>query len=203
MSISSLTVVAQNITIVYEALRLKELDHAQLKQLCPEEAILIDVPDRLVAVWPNSSLVVEFGDERVRVTLPERNNTIGSVPLWQIATDCHRLGGPVRVKAYGFNYDLEVATEEDVKTLIREKFKASWPELERVTGAHLLSVAPRPQLQHERALYDLALVPVEDRRLQVHLNAHFDEVAIPPVQQLESAYRAEFDYLISVLPGLF
>ena len=53
MSISSLTVVAQNITIVYEALRLKELDHAQLKQLCPEEAILIDVPDWLVAVWPN------------------------------------------------------------------------------------------------------------------------------------------------------
>lgn len=209
MDIQIETVLKQNITLVYDTLNLQALDTRALKELVGAHApMIMDTPDMIVAVYPPEPIVIEIGDRRIRITLQQPAETIGSIPLWEIALRCHQLVPESKstLVAYGYNYDLEVALAKGSTHEATINLFVSDPN--RIMSAlegDLLSFVPRFRFQRDQTRYDLALEPIDDQHIKVHMNTHFgfEGITLPSQDQLQVAFREEYEYLVAMLPRLF
>lgn len=207
MSVSILSILGQNITLVYRSLDLRSVDVKSLKQVVEGGAqpTVMDMPDTIVAAFPSEPIVIQLGDQRIRITLAKPIQDIGSVPLWKIAARCHHLVQKSALLAYGFNYDVLAALDSgNSYELLRTLFVADTPRLETVLGGSLASFTPRLQFDRAGARCDLLIEPFEAQRLKVHLNVHYEypDIALPSQTRMKSAYLEQFGYLNSVLPAL-
>ena len=109
MKITSLTILGQNITIVYKSLDLQAIDIRRIKSLL-QQAMVADIPDAIVIIDPTGPLIIQLGDQRIRVSLQRKTQELTS--LGEIAFQCHQLINDRKLIAYGFNYDLDVAVED-------------------------------------------------------------------------------------------
>jgi len=207
MSISILSVFGQNITLVYASLDLRSVAVSSLKQVIEGSAqpTVMDMPDTIVAVFPPEPVVVQLGDQRIRITLAKPTQGIGSVPLWKFALRCHHLARKSTLLAYGFNYDgLAALDAGDSNALLRDLFVADAPRLERTLGGPLTSFTPRLKFNRAEARCDLVIEPVEALRLKVHLNVHYEYpgIVFPSQTRMKSAFLEQFGYLSALLPAL-
>jgi hypothetical protein len=202
-------VLGQNITLVYDSLDLQAIDSGELKKLTGVEtkSMLMDTPEMIVAVYPPEPTVIEIGDNRFRITLPQNSEDIGRVPLWEIAVKCSRLVSESKSKlvSYGFNYDIGVESERNAHKVTKELFVSNPKMIESALGGYILSFVPRFIFQRDRTRYDLVLEPVDEQRIKVHMNAHFEfeGIALPSQDQLRVSFYEEYQYLASILPRLF
>lgn len=208
MNIDIQRVLSQNITLVYDALDLRTIDSSKLKVLMGVKAkpMVMDTPEMIVAVYPPDPVIIQMGDKRTRITLQRQSEDIGTVPLWEIALKCNQLASKSTLVAYGFNYDVGVEfAKGNVHTIMIDMFVSNPQKIENALEGHLLSSIPRLKLRRDQTLYDLVLEPVNEQHIKVHLNAHFEfeGITLPSQDQLETSFRQEFGYLISVLPRLF
>ena len=209
MAIEIPTVLGQNITLLYDSLDLLAIDSSKLKGLMGSQArpIVMDTPDMIVTVYPAESVVIQMGDRRTRITLQQHSKDIGGVPLWEIALKCDQLvSAQSTLSAYGFNYDVGVVlTGEDANKAVLDLFIPDTQVIESAIEGDLLSFVPRLIFRRGQTRYDLVLEPTAEERIKVHLNAHFEfeGITLPQQDQLETSFREEFGYLVSMLPRLF
>ncbi len=204
MDIDIPIVLKQNITLVYDSLDLQTIDSSKLKGIMGGNAMVMDTPDMIVALYPPTPMIIQMGDRRTRITLQKESKDIGSVPLWEVALKCHQLVPPrAQLVAYGFNYDVGATVADgDVQTITMDLFISNRQMLEKILDGHLLSFMPRLKFKRGETLYDLILEPLDEQRITVHLNAHFEDNTLPLQDQLEASFRQEFEYLVSMLPSL-
>jgi hypothetical protein len=198
------SVLSQNITLLFDSLDLKTIDGSKLKSLVGDKGILMDTPEMIVAADPITSLIIQLGDNRTRITLQQEGKEMGDFPLWRIARDCRKLARQSQLTAYGFNYDLgAIITEGNAQTVTLDIFVPNKRQFEDVLGARFVSFIPRLRFKRGETLYDLVLEPLDERRIRAHLNAHFEVHALPPLGQLRDSFRQELSYLIEIFPKLF
>jgi len=198
-------ILGQNITLVYRALDLRAVDTRALKDLvgAGSNPVVMDTPEMIVAVYPPQQVIVQIGGQRISVTLQQPGEAIGGVPIWEFAAACDQLLRQSEMLAYDYNYDAVILSADgDVQVLFKGLFVRDQQALEAALGGSVHWVAPRVQFTRGRGLYSLVLEPGEEQRIKVHLNVHFESHDLPAVDQLESSFREEFDYLASTLPEL-
>jgi len=203
-------VLSQNMTLVYDSLDLQAIDSSELKRLMgiQTKPMVIDAPEMIVAVYPPEPTVIQIGDSRIRITLSQNSKEIGGVPLWEIAVKCSRLVSESKSKlvAYGFNYDIgaELVSGNAYK-VTKELFVSNPKMIESALGGYILSFVPRFIFQRDQTRYDLVLEPLDEQRIKVHMNAHFEfeGIALPSQDQLQVSFYEEYKYLGSILPRLF
>lgn len=198
------TVLSQNITLVYDSLDLQAIDSRKLKALITgAQPMVMDSPNMIVALYPPTPLIIQFGDKRIRITLQRESKDIGGIPLWEIALKCHQLApGQSQLVAYGFNYDVGLAVADgDAEAITIDLFVSNRRMIEDVLEGRLSSFVPRLRFKRDETLYDLVLEPIDEKRIKAHLNTHFEfeGITFPSSEQLEASFRQEFDYLVSML----
>ncbi len=206
MNVHIPTVLNQNITLVYDALDLQTVNSGKLKGLIADiKPMVMDMPEMIVAVYPPAPIIIQIGDKRIRITLQQQNENIGSIPLWDIALRCQELvPQSQQLVAYGLNYDVAVQVENgDVQEITTRLFIPDLQVIEDVLNGKLLSFTPRLQFKREQVHYDLILEPLEKQIIKAHLNAHFGDEALEISEAiLKKAFYQEFKYLTSMLPKL-
>ena len=143
------TILIQNITVVYKSLDVKTINTGKLKTLFKAPPTLVDSPELILAVYPKWPLIVQFADDRVRITLQREISEFANVgvfegvQLWKIALECHKLAKKSEIIAYGFNFDLGVTHTQEITTLIQRDFLSDSSKIKEVLGADSLSILPR------------------------------------------------------------
>jgi len=209
VSVEIQSILSQNITIVYESLELRFIDNSKLKNLLDEKTrpTVMDTPEMIVAVYPPDPIIIQIGCDRVRITLPRNAESIGSVPLWEIANKCDQLvsQGKYFPIAFGFNYDVALTSKTDnTHKMLKDLFI---PDIEAVNtkiDGHLLAIVPRLIFTRNDTRYDLILESVDDYRIKAHLNAHFvhKDKPLPSKDELELAFREEYNFFFMMLTRL-
>lgn len=208
MSIEVQTILNQNITVVFDSLDLHDINSSVLKSLMGREirATVMDTPEMVVAVYPPAPTIIQIGDRRIRVNLPQDTRELGQVPLWDLARASAALvpseSAPV---AYGFNYDVGVVINHvDANELLIQQFIHSPEELNQKLGGSLISTIPRFRFQRDEIRYDLVLEPTDKDHLKIHLNVHYElsGQSLPDSDILRRAYRKEYERLVEMLPVL-
>ena len=205
------TVLSQNMTLVYDLLDLQAIDSSKLKGFMGVQTkpMVMDTPEMIVAVYPPEPTIIQIGDRRIRITLQQHSENVGSVPLWEITVKCNQLVPESKstLVAYGFNYDagLTLAGERNAHEVSIELFVPNPQMIEDAIEGHLLSFIPRLRFQRGQTRYDLVLEPIDEQHMKVHMNAHFElgGIALPPQSQLQASFYEEYEYLVSMLPRLF
>jgi len=205
-------VLSQNITLLYDTLNLQVIDSSKLKQLLDAKnpPMLMDTPDMIVAAYPPgpTPIVVQFADRRIRVTLPQAGEELGSVPLWKVAVDCDRLVPKPEssLKAYGFNYDVLIELpDKSPSKVLADLFLHDPDMIESALQGYLRSFVPRVIFQRSHILNDLVLEATDEHHIKAHMNSHFESIntPLPPEEKLRESFYAEYQYLRSTLTRLF
>lgn len=210
MEIKIQTVLSQNITLVYDSLDLQAIGSSELKGLMGVQAkpMVMDTPEMIVAVYPPEPTVIQIGDRRIRITVQKHSEDIGGIPLWAIAFKCNQLVPKPEstLVAYGFNYDVGLALADgNAHEVTIDLFVSNPQVIEDALEGHLLSFIPRLRFQRGQTRYDLVLEPIDEERMKVHMNAHFEfgGITLPPQDQIRAFFYEEYGYLVSMLPRLF
>lgn len=206
-------ILKQNITLVYDPFELDKVDRNALRQLVDTSVrpTVMDTPEMIVAVYPQWPIIVQVGDRRWRVTYQKPDKSLGSVPLWEIAAkgDSILQSGPApKLVAYGFNFDIGCTFDEtETSSALRERFisEKQAEAFEQAASGEILSLVPRIKFRRNATSYDLVLEPVDDQRMKVHLNAHFEapDLTLPNPARLEESVREQYQYLRSLVSRLF
>jgi hypothetical protein len=200
VSIDISTVLGQNITLVYDSLKLQDIDARILKNLISDvRPTVVDNPDLIAVIYPPVQLVIQLADKRIRITHQQHQN-IGNLPLWEFAHQCHQLVTESQLIAYGFNYDVMVEiTDQNAQEITRHLFISDPQTIDNLLEGHLEAFIPRLKFRRNGLLYDLFLEPLDEQQIKAHMNVHFEEKTLPTLAQLEASYREEFDYFESLL----
>lgn len=88
--------------------------------------------------------------------------------------------------------------------VMTELFVSNPEMIESAIEGHLLSCVPRFIFQRDQTRYDLVLEPIDEQRMKVHMNAHFEfgGITLPSQDQLQASFYEEYEYLGSILPRL-
>lgn len=209
MSIKVQSIISQNITIVFDSVDLQSISGSELKTLMGREtrAMIMDTPEMIIVVYPPAPTIVQIGDRRVRINLPQIATELGTVHLWDLATRVSSIipaeSTPI---AYGFNYNIGVSVESvDAHDLLIHQFVCDSEKLNQKLGGSLISIMPRFRFKRGDNRYDLLLESVDAANLKIHLNVHFElsEGILPEAGALHQAYEAEYNRLVTMLPPLF
>jgi hypothetical protein len=210
MSLEIETVLGQNIVLVYESLELKAVDRNALRELVDvdTEPMVMDTPEVVVAIFPPQSTVIQIDNRRITVTLQRHAKSVGEIPLWEIAVRGHQSiqSTPLpKLVAYGFNYDVVAAVEGNSQEIVTDLFLANVGQVEEAIGGQLVAFIPRFKLTKDTVSYDLVLEPLQEQKLKVHLNAHFEfaDIALPDADNLGKSFCQEFGFFSSFLLKLF
>jgi len=200
-------VLAQNITLVYKALDLQAIETRKLKGFMKGQVkpMVMDTPEMIVVMYPQSPLVIQLGDRRIRITLQKETKNLGEIPLWEIASKCNQLVSESIIVAYGFNYDIGVKlADKDAYAATINLLVPDRRMIEDALEGRLLSFLPRIKFKREQTLYDLVLEPKDKHHIKVHMNSHFEskDTPLPSETQLQGSFYGEYGYLTSMLPRL-
>jgi hypothetical protein len=172
----------------------------------------MDAREMIVAVYPSKPIIIQLGENRIRITLPRNTKDIESVALSEIANQCHRLIPEEKSSliAFGFNYDVSVTTTSgSPHKMLKDLFTSDIDEINTKINGQLLGVVPRLIFARKEARYDLILEAVDDNRIdnriKAHLNVHFErgDMPFPPKDELELAFKEEYNYFATMLSQLF
>lgn len=204
------SILSQNITLVYKPLDLRSIDTNKLRNLMDQKArpTLMDTPELIVALYPPEPVIIQIGQNRVRVTLPRNKENIGTLPLWEIAIKCDNLvsQGKSSAIAFGFNYDVAViSTGNGVHNLLKDLFVPNLVSINSKLDGDILTIVPRLIFRHNDIRYDLVLEAIDDHHIKAHLHAHFElkDKNLPTKEELESRYIEEYKYFVMILPRVF
>jgi len=203
------TIITQNITLVYDSLDLRTISINDLRELRGDQTkpTVMDTPEMIVAIYPPEPVVIQMGDRRIRITLPQPQESIDDAVLHEVATKCDQLAGRPRSQlvAYGFNFDVAVELpNRNAHEVVVDRFLKETESIKTTLDGSLISFSPRLMFERNQVRYDLVLEPVNDHAMKVHLNAHFQhaELTLPATDQLSDSFAAQYEYLVSLLSGL-
>lgn len=198
------TILSQNVTFVYDSLEPRYIDSGRLKKLLGPNATptIMDTPEMIVVVYPPKPTIVQIGDRRIRITVPEASDEIGEPPIWEYAYKLSKLvpKSEVNMIAYGFNYDLEFeASQIGSQTAILNKFLRNPKDVADTLGGELDSFVPRFKFKKNTVQYDILVETISELRIKVHLNVHFDLLnnPLPTRKTLRTEFFSEYEHLIA------
>lgn len=210
MSDPVVSVLSQNITLLYDRLDPPSVNIDELKQLPGAQAppMVMATPELVVVVYPPQPMVIQIGDQRVRLTLRQPNAEVGSPPLPEFAQQCNQLvrKSSSKLVAYGFNYDVLVGMgDSNANELSIDLFLADRNKVESAMQGKLMSFTPRFKFQREQKRYDLVLEPMDEHHIQAHFNSHseFANIGLPSAGRLRKSFYEEFNFLSSILKSIF
>ncbi len=207
MEISHWAILQTNITLVYDAVNLEDIDRNALRrQIVPETPpVVTEIPGEMIAlVYPTMQVACILGDRRVRVN-DGSQQTIGNRPLAAITLATAGLIDRQRLLAYGFNYDilLTLSGVDDSGRLLTENFLLEPSQLAHRLNAQLHATSLRLNYARQGTRYELALEPDQAGRIKAHLNVHFEgPECLPNADTLQASFQSEFDGLIATLRNL-
>jgi hypothetical protein len=199
----------QNITIVFDSLDLHDINSGRLKTLMGRDtrATVMDTPEMIVAVYPPAPTIIQIGNRRIRINLPNDTKELGHVPIWNLAIESAALVSDESTPiAYGFNFDIGAGVDGvDANDLMIQQFVRSPEELNQKLDGVLYSMIPRFRFRREEKNYDVVLEAVDAEHIKAHLNAHFELFgnSLPTSNVLRQAYGEEYEHLTEMLPRLF
>lgn len=209
-NLQNITILKQNITVAYESLNLQTIDTSKLKSLLKKVApMVMDTPEMIVAIYPIGPLIIQFADNRIRITLQKETQdfkNIGidnGIHLWKVMLETHRLVNEPKLSAYGFNYDIGAVVNSNIQTLIKDVFMFNTEQIEIALNANQIIFLPRVKFERNQIVYDLIFEPINDQRIVTHLNVHFETNTFPNQETLRQSFREQFNYLIGVHSNLF
>ena len=198
----SLALIGQNITIVYKSIDLTDLDSRKIKQLLSDKAVLTEFPNMIVAFDPVGPLVVQVGDNRIRVTLQGESQSLTN--LWDVAYRNHLEVKHGDLIAYGFNFDLRVSTpNSDSNEILTKMFLSNQQDISDRLQGKLLSITPRIKYIKDAVIYDLIIEYVDNNKFIAHMNFHyeFEDINLSP-DILQKGFVEGYEYLTATLPQL-
>jgi hypothetical protein len=202
------SVLSQNVTLSYDSLDLHAIDTRKLRGVAGSDIkpTVMDTPEMIVAVYPPQPIIIQVGENRIRITLSESADEVGKVPLWTIASNCHRLlaKSTSKLVAYGFNYDIGFVWDGDAYEAVMSAFIADRNQLESVLEGHLVSFIPRLRFERNAVRYDVAIEPLDEHHLHAFMNAHYEmaQRALPAGDRLKDQYCAQYPLLLSLIAKL-
>ncbi len=206
MAIDISVILSRNITLVYDSLDLGEIDRNQLRKLLePLPApVVMDTPDRIITVWAPQQLVVDIGDNRIRITIQKETGDVCDFPIWETASKCGQLLSTEQLVAFGFNFEAgSELPKGNVGSLLIDRFVHDRPALEATLGGTLVSFTPRWTFERNNTTYDLIVDAIDQTHMKTHLNAHFPKQHLPSSEDLKVSFKEEFDFVPSLLEQLF
>ena len=193
----------QNITLVYDLLDLKSIDTRQLKTLLNSQTgpMLMDTPEMIVAVYPSEQIVLQIGDNRIRITLQKGTEDVSNSRLGEFATKCHKLvpKNQSKLTAYGFNYDLLINAHDSSSQLLKDLFVKDEEKINSILEGTLQTIVPRLRFTRNKNRYDLILEPVNDSEFKAHMNAHFVSNQLPTTKKIKLSFEQEYSYLVEIM----
>lgn len=210
MTLNNLTIINQNITLVYKSLTLQDIDTRKLKTLTRVPPTLIDNPDLIVAIYPKGPLLIQFADNRIRITLQreiQKLDPVGSwqgLHLWKIALECSKLVRKTEMTAFGFNYDLGAnVSDNNPYETINKLFLKDASKVNDLLQTDSVLLSPRIKYKKGQQNYDLILEPLDETRITLHLNVHIKQSSLPKQKLFKESFQHEFQYLLNVMHKLF
>ena len=203
------TILNQNIVLLYDSLNLQAIENTKLRNLGNVQAQqMVITPEVIIVRYP--SIVVQMGNKRTKIAFQESDGGIDAISTWDIAHKCNELASASEstLGAYGFNYGVEVTIEgANTYTAMVMMFAPDMQKVQGILKGTLLSLSftPRLAFRRDQTLYDLMLQPIDEQRIQVNLNAHFEfeGITLPTQDQLKASFHQEFEYLTTMLPRMF
>jgi hypothetical protein len=208
MDALELVIVRRDVTLAHASLELSRVDANGLRSLAGLEAVrVMAAPDRIVAVYPSASVVLEIDAKRIRATRQQSDKDLSATTMCQMVSQCHKLAGAPALAAYGFNYALELTmTSSDLSANVAALLTPDAQKTEALVGGTLLQMSFTPQIyfRRDQTVYELALLPPQGKLLRTTLTAHFERegLKLPPADQLEASYRKEYEGYIGLLTRL-
>src|SRR5512145_2731952 len=136
------SILSQNITLVYAALDLEAIDSNAIRHLvgAPAEQMLF-ASDRIhVAYPPPGTLLVQIAENRFVVIQKDPANDIVASPFFEITWKCNLLIPGAGPKAYGFNYDVDLALAGgNAQTALNQLVAPDARQIEQVLAGWLRS----------------------------------------------------------------
>jgi hypothetical protein len=201
-------IVRRDVTLAYAPLDLSRVDANGLRSLAGLQATRVLVaPERIVAVYPSASVVVEIDGKRIRATQQQRSQDLAAATLCQMVSQCHKLAGAPALTAYGFNYAVELTlTTSDLSANMAALLTPDAKKTEALVGGSLIQMSFTPQIifRRDQTLYELSLLPPEGKLLRTTLTAHFERegIKLPSADQLEASCRKEYEGYTALLDRL-
>jgi|DewCreStandDraft_4_1066084.scaffolds.fasta_scaffold20630_5 hypothetical protein len=193
-----------NITIVYQALNINNIDRQRIKSLLgnTSQVIITEIPpDLLVFIEPATTNMVQFGDRRIRIT----NQASQYTDLSRLATEINDAVPYKQIIAFGLNYDFQVKlVESEARIKIMDIFGESLKKYLEKLGSNEdpLVFLPRVIYRIDGVQHDLILEPPEPSIIGAHLNVHFESNQLPGLEELANLQRTKYDYCTEILNNL-
>jgi hypothetical protein len=201
-------ILRRDVTLAYASLDLPRVDANGLRSLAglKAERVLI-APERIVAVYPSASAVLEIEGKRIRATHEQPSQDLAAATLCQMVLQGHKLAGAPALSAYGFNYAVELTlTDDNLYANMAALLSPNAQKAEALVGGSLvqMSFTPRLVFQRDQALYELMLLSPEGKMMRTTLTAHFERegIRLPSADQLEAACRNEYEGYVALLARL-
>jgi hypothetical protein len=208
MDAATRVIVRRDVTLACASLDLARVDANGLRNLVGLQATRVLVaPDKIVAVYPSASAVLEIDGKRIRATQQQRSQDLAAATLCQMVLQGHKLAGAPTLAAYGFNYAVELTlTDDNLYTNMAALLTPDAQKAEALVGGSLMqmSFTPRIVFKRDQALYELMLLSPEGKVMRTTLTAHFERegITLPPADQLEASCRKEFENYTALLARL-
>lgn len=194
MTIDTSTTAFRDITLLFDSLDVPRLDMRKLKELFEIQPVGMDTPDLSVIIYPPLSLIIQLGDNRIRLSHQAVTDRVDALELWSIAITARKVASRHNLTAYGFNYDIIAQVDPPLWAAVTEKwFIADVGALAKIARGQIVGFTPRLKYVRDDVNYDLMLEQPEMGTMKAHLNVHFAADRLPPSSVLRKRFLAEYD----------
>jgi hypothetical protein len=202
------TVLGCNFTLVYDTLDLRTIDRNKIREIIPDiTPTIMDTPEMVVVVYSPSPWLFQFGDRRIRINVAAEVKGPGDFPLWEYAIKCNDLipTDKASLIAYGYNFDFGIRFQDITpQNVLISKFVSNRPALEDTLQGSLISYRPRIVFKTGDVQYDVIFDPVDEVRMKVHGNVHFQfaGIQLPSRDELKVSFIGQYEHLSNVIEKL-
>lgn len=204
MTIDTSTTSLRDITLSFSDLAPSKIDISKLKTLFDIQPAIIQAQDASIVIYPPLQLIIQLGQNRIRITHQQLSDRIDVIPLWDIASTCRKLASKQTLSAYGLNYNVVIpADSEAMRSVIKHRFVAEPKVMDELLDGEMLFFAPRIKFKRDAALYDFILEEETAGAIRSHLNVHFETKQLPSKAVLKKQFINEYEEFRQLLNRMF
>jgi hypothetical protein len=203
MKINSIKLVGQNITTVYESIKIEDIETREFKNILGSRPVVTEIPEMIAFFWPQEGpIILQIADNRIRIS--RQTQTEELYDLSKLAISAHSFLPDPCLTAYGFNYEwflnLAPSTGSD---LTLKLFDDNLKQIASICGGPIVQFTPRFSFKVDDILFECVLDPIDEHGLlHVFANAHHNSATLPDNQVLDDQYRKNYEYLCSIINTL-
>jgi hypothetical protein len=203
MKINSIKLVGQNITTVYESIKIEDIETREFKKILESRPVVTEIPEMIAFFWPQEGpIILQIADNRIRISRQTQTEELDD--LSKLAISAHSFLPDPCLIAYGFNYEWFFNLTPDTGSdLTLKLFDDNLTQIASICGGPIVRFTPRFSFKVDDILFECALEPVDEHGLlHVFANAHHNSATLPDNQVLDDQYHRNYEYLRSIINTL-